>query len=253
MLTFFSNKQLFKNFTFDQLFGINGKVIRRGKNRETLEFTHHKRKYYIKRFKHGSIINRTLYRLGINNFCNDALNEYHAYNFLKNIGILTPKLVCFGNEQKLFNNRSFVISEKINNFIQLDTFLAKKNNCSKQQQTSIYSELVNMINKMHTNGIIHHDLYLCHFLMDSNSFDKNKIRYYLIDYHRLEKRTSISKTLLIKELGDLLFSIKYFGNHKLFIQILYKKYCDLKFLNSNFKFIDRRANQLLNKYKKKYG
>ena len=89
--------------------------------------------------------------------------------------------------------------------------------------------------------------------MDSNIFDKNKIRYYLIDYHRLEKRTSISKTLLIKELGDLLFSIKYFGNHKLFIQILYKKYCDLEFLNSNFKFIDRRANQLLNKYKKKYG
>ena len=254
MLTFFSNKQDFQNFSFDQLFNINGLVIRSGKNRETLEFIHNKKKYYIKRFKNGSIIDQALYRFGIKKFCNDAFNEYQAYAFLKDIGVLTPRLVCYGNEQKLLNNRTFVISEKINNFIQLDTFLETKNsNCSLQQQTNIYSELVNMINKLHTNGIIHHDLYLCHFLMDLNSLKNNNIRFYLIDYHRLEKKTSISNTLLIKELGDLLFSIKYFGNHELFIQILNKNYCDLEFLTSNFKFIDRRANQLLTKYKKKYG
>ena len=254
MLNFFSNKQDFQNFSFDQLFNIDGLVIRSGKNRETLEFIHNKKKYYIKRFKSGSIIDQVLYRLGVKKFCNDAFNEYQAYAFLKDIGMLTPKLVCFGNEQKLLNNRTFVISEKISNFIQLDTFLeTKNNNYSQQQQTNIYSELVNMVNKLHTNGIIHHDLYLCHFLMDLNSLKNNKIRFYLIDYHRLEKKTSISNTLLIKELGDLLFSIKYFGNHKLFVKILSKKYCDLEFLNSNFKFIDRRANQLLNKYKKKYG
>lgn len=254
MLNFFSNKQDFQNFSFDQLFNIDGLIIRSGKNRETLEFTHNKKKYYIKRFKNGSIIDQWLYRFGINKFCNDALNEYHAYAFLKNIGILTPKLVCFGNEQKLFNNRTFVISEKISNFIQLDTFLTtKNNNYSKQRQTSIYAELVNMVNKMHAHGIIHHDLYLCHFLMDLNSLKNNKIRYYLIDYHRLEKKKAISKAMLIKELGDLLFSIKYFGNSKLFIQILNNTYCDLEFLTCNFKMIDRRANQLLNKYKKKYG
>jgi heptose I phosphotransferase len=254
MITFFSNKQVFQNFSFDQLFNIDGLIIRSGKNRETLEFIHNKKKYYIKRFKNGSIIDQALYRFGIKKFCNDAFNEYQAYAFLKAIGILTPRLVCFGTEKKLLNNRTFVISEKISNFIQLDTFLeTKNNNYPKQLQTNIYCELVNMINKLHTNGIIHHDLYLCHFLMDLNSFNKNKIKFYLIDYHRLEKKTEISNTLLIKELGDLLFSIKYFGNHKLFLQILNKKYCDLEFLTSNFKFIDRRANQLLTKYKKKYG
>ena len=253
MIKFFSNKQDFQNFSFDQLFNIDGLVIRSKKNRETLEFVHNKKKYYIKRFKNSPIINQVLYRFGIKKFCNDAFNEYQAYAFLKDIGILTPRLVCFGNEQKLFNNRTFVISEKISNFIQLDTFLVTKNNSiSKHQQSNIYSELVNMINKMHTIGIVHHDLYLCHFLMDLNSFNKNKIRFYLIDYHRLEKKTAISKNLLIKELGDLLFSIKYFGNDKLFIQILHKNYRDLEFLSSNFKFIDRRANQLLKKYKKKY-
>lgn len=254
MILIHSGNNDFQNFAFNQLFNIDGLVIRSAKNRETLEFVHNKKKYYIKRFKNGSIINHALYKLGIIKFCNDAFNEYQAYAFLKDIGILTPRLVCFGNEQKLLNNRTFVISEKINNFIQLDTFLETKNsNYSLQQQINIYSELVNMVNKLHTNGIIHHDLYLCHFLMDLNSFNKNKIKFYLIDYHRLEKKSSISNTLLIKELGDLLFSIKYFGNHKLFLQILNKKYCDLEFLTSNFKFIDRRANQLLTKYKKKYG
>ena len=43
MLNFFSNKQDFQNFSFDQLFNIDGLVIRSGKNRETLEFIHNKK------------------------------------------------------------------------------------------------------------------------------------------------------------------------------------------------------------------
>ena len=97
MLNFFSNKQDFQNFSFDQLFNIDGLVIRSGKNRETLEFIHNKKKYYIKRFKNSSIIDKVLYRLGVKKFCNDAFNEYQAYAFLKNIGVLTPRLVCYGN------------------------------------------------------------------------------------------------------------------------------------------------------------
>ena len=83
MLNFYSNIQDFQNFSFDQLFNINGLVIRSGKNRETLEFIHNKKKYYIKRFKKGSIIDQALYRFGIKKFCNDAFNEYQAYAFLK--------------------------------------------------------------------------------------------------------------------------------------------------------------------------
>ncbi len=126
MLNFYSNKKIFKDIGFDDLFNINGNIIRSSKNRETVEFIFKDKKYFIKRFSKGSLLQNFLNKLGIVKDISNANNEYSAYKILHDIGVETPKLVCYGNEKKIWNNRSFVISEEITNFEQLDFFFTKK-------------------------------------------------------------------------------------------------------------------------------
>ena len=256
MLTFYSNKKIFEDISFEDLFNIQGNIVRSSLNRETVEFLFKNKKYFIKRFSKGSLFQNFLNNLGINKDICNAENEHNAYEILQDIGIETPKLVCYGNEKKIWNNRSFVISEEIKNFEQLDFFLSKNkyNKDKKKYQDQIYKKVVQIINKLHQNGIVHHDLYLCHFLLDLNSLEKKKnIKIYLIDFHRLEKKTRVSSKGISKELGDLLFSIKFFGNDERFQKILNANYFNKVFLENHKKEIRERADSMLKKYKNKYG
>ena len=256
MLTFYSNKKDFKDSSFSNIFNVNGKTIRSGANRETLEFLFKNKKYFIKRFSGGSFLQNILNKLGFVKDVSSARNEFEAYQILKEIGVETAKLVCYGNEKKIWNNRSFVISEEIKNFEQLDFFLSKKKyqKDKKNYQDRIYKKVVHIINKLHRNGIVHHDLYLCHFLLDLNSLDNKKnIKIYLIDFHRLEKKTKVSSKRISKELGDLLFSIKYFGNEERFQKILKTYYFNKNFLENHKVDIHKRATLMLRKYKNKYA
>ena len=63
MLTFYSNKEDFKDSSFSDLFNVNGKTIRSGANRETLEFLFKNKKYFIKRFSSGSFLQNILNKL----------------------------------------------------------------------------------------------------------------------------------------------------------------------------------------------
>lgn len=256
MLDFYSNKQFFKDISFNDLFNIKGKIIRSGEHRETVEFIFKNKKYFIKRFSKGSIFQDLMNKLGIAKNVNHANNEFRAYKLLQDIGVTTPKLVCYGNEKKICNNRSFVVSEKIQKFEQLDNFFSNKkyHKEKKNAQDHIYKKLVEIVSKLHQNAIVHHDLYLCHFLLDLNSLkNKKNIKIYLIDYHRLEKKKNISTRRLIKELGDLLFSIKYFGDEKKYQKTLDVNYFDTNFLKTYKSYIQKRAIVMLTKYKKKYG
>src|SRR6056300_193589 len=256
MLTFYSNKKDFQGASFSTLFNVEGKIIRSGANRETLEFLFKNKRYFIKRFSNGSFLQNFLNKLGVVKDISDARNEYNAYHFLKEIRVETPNLVCYGNEKKLFSNRSFVISEKIENFEQLDLFFskAKYHKYQKNYQDQIYKKIVQIINKLHQNGIVHHDLYLCHFLLDLDSLkNKKNIKIYLIDFHRLQKNKRISSRRQIKELGDLIFSIKFFGNEEIFQKILFTSYYNKNFIDTYKSNIEQRANLMLEKYKNKYG
>jgi heptose I phosphotransferase len=257
MLNFYSNIKSFQDVSFEELFNIQGNIVRSSKNRETVAFLFKNKKYFIKRFSKGSLLQNFLNELGIVNDVSNAENEYSAYKILQDIGVETPKLVCYGNEKKIWNNRSFVISEEITNFEQLDFFFNKKkyHKVKKKFEDQVYKEIVEIVSKLHKNGIIHHDLYLCHFLLDLNSLDdkKNNPKIYLIDFHRLQKKNSIGTSRLIKELGDLLFSIKYFGDEEKYQKMLKANYFNRNFLETYDNNIQKRANTMLTKYKTKYG
>jgi heptose I phosphotransferase len=256
LIKFRKNYKTFKNFKFDTFIQLEGKKIRSFKDRETIEFTLGNKNFFIKKFFKGSLFKKILNKYGLISDVHEASNEYKAYNYLKKIDVLTPNLVCYGNENKILNSRSFVISEKIENFEQLDFFFSKARygKYQKNYQHQIYKKVVQIINKLHQNGIVHHDLYLCHFLLDLNSLqNKKNIKIYLIDFHRLQKNKRISSGRLIKELGDLLFSVKYFANEELFQEILLSDYYDKDFIETYKLNIQQRAKLMLEKYKNKYG
>jgi heptose I phosphotransferase len=83
--------------------------------------------------------------------------------------------------------------------------------------------------------------------------NKKNIKIYLIDFHRLEKKTKISSKRISKELGDLLFSIKYFGNEERFQKILKTNYFNKNFLEKHKMDIHERATLMFKKYKNKYA
>ena len=256
MLNFYSNIKSFQDVSFEELFNIQGNIVRSSKNRETVEFLFKNKKYFIKRFSGGSLLQNFLNELGIVNDVSNADNEYSAYKILQDIGVETPKLVCYGNEKKIWNNRSFVISEEITNFEQLDFFFIKKkyHKVKKKFEDQIYKKIVDTVGKLHKNGIIHHDLYLCHFLLDLKSLDDKKSpKIYLIDFHRLQKKNRIRTSRLIKELGDLLFSIKYFGDEEKYQKILKANYFNRNLLETYDNNIQKRANAMLTKYMNKNG
>ena len=100
MLNFYSNKKIFKGASFEHLFNIQGNIVRSNDNRETVKFIFKNKKYFIKRFSNGSLFQNLLNNLGIVKDVSNAENEYKAYQVLQDIGIQTPKLVCYGNEKK---------------------------------------------------------------------------------------------------------------------------------------------------------
>jgi len=83
--------------------------------------------------------------------------------------------------------------------------------------------------------------------------NKKNIKIYLIDFHRLQKNKRVPSGRLIKELGDLLFSVKYFANEELFQEILLSDYSNKNFIETYKLNIQQRAKLMLEKYKNKYG
>jgi heptose I phosphotransferase len=253
MLDLFSNKKYFKKFQFNDFFSIKGNLIRSSKGRETLEFKLHNKIFFIKRFTKGNFFNKWLNDLNFISGINQASNEFKAYFHLKKANINTPKLVCYGDEGKLFNNHSFVVSEKLANIQQLDDFIKENKALSSKDQAKIFQEIVKIINNMHLNGIVHFDLYLCHFLIDINTFKKEKkIKIFLIDYHRIKVMKKISINRLIKEHGDLLFSMMLVNKNNIFIKELKDNYFNPIFIKDFMPLIHKRALRLIDKYKRKY-
>jgi len=256
MIKIFSNHEVIKNFSFTDYFDLNGKIIRKAESRETLELNLNNKLFYIKRFYGTSFIQKIWQIIGFKDEVNNAVNEFKAYALLQEIGIETPKLVCFGDDNKFAKRKSFVMAEKILNIAELDSFLVNPKNkiLVKKHEDKIFEEVCSIVSRLNINNIIHKDLYLCHFLIDTKLLKTiGKIKIYLIDYHRLEKFSMISNRQKVKEIGDLFFSIKRIKKFSIFINYL-KKDSNLKNLyKQNHIAINNRADKLLKKYLKKYG
>lgn len=124
---------------------------------------------------------------------------------LKPAGIAAPKTVAFGEQWgKVFEKRSFIFMEKVENGISLEEKLP---DCFCTRPISRHKERCEFINtladftkRFHETGFRHRDYYLCHiFLVDSKDFC-------LIDMQRSFKPFVFSERYRLKDITQLHYS-----------------------------------------------
>jgi len=238
-----SNLKL-KALNFDQIFGFQGNLIRSIQNRQVLYISNDYGSFFIKKFDTPLLKEIFKSFLHLKYPIIGAANEYKALSYFKKNKIKTINPLCFGSSGIILK-KSFLITEPLNNMIQLDHYL--KNTTFKKSEKCILKvcEIIKQIQKL---GVIHRDLYLCHFWIPN---DKNKDcinNIHIIDLHRAVIKNNISTKERMKEIADFIFSVELFDPK---LKHIVEKYFHNE-INNNIAFVNNRVAYLLDKYKKKY-
>ena len=142
-----------------------------------------------------------------------AENEWRAIQTLPHIGIETMRLAGYGKRGRHPARRqSFVITEELQPTISLEDLCLnwRKQPPPHRLKRYLIERVALIARALHTNGIVHRDLYLCHFLLDtSKDIDpKGEVppRLFLIDLHRVEQHRQMKQRWRIKDVAGLYFS-----------------------------------------------
>jgi heptose I phosphotransferase len=198
---------------YDLLFKLEGQVYREKEGRRTFRFEMGGQSYFAKVFM--GIGWRALLSclLKFRKPIISAENEWRAIKKLEQLGIDTMHLVGHGkrgyNPAKM---QSFIITEELKPTISLEDFCRdwKQHPPPIKLKRALITMVARIARILHSNGIVHRDLYLCHFLLDTGSeplkFSNNSPRLYLIDLHRAEQCRKIKRRWCVKDVSGLFFS-----------------------------------------------
>ena len=207
------NQLFYKKDTFTEVQNIEGKVFRKYENRITKQFEAQNKKYFIK--FHGPVGWREIFKnlFQIKTPVIGAQREYEALNHLSKNNINCPQIKGFGKKGiNPADSSSFIITEELYGTLSLEEFFLKNlhKNLSFNQKCNLIKASASIIRKMHSSGLNHRDLYLCH-LHVKEDIDFNNIKIYLIDLHRAQIRSSVPLRWTIKDLGGFFHSAIQFN------------------------------------------
>jgi len=198
---------------FDSIMNLQGEVFREQKNRKTLRIRKEGKGYFVK--IHRGVGLRELLKnlLSLKWPVLGAHNEARAIRFLENIGVDTMKMVGFGvRGVSPAWLESFVITEELVDIISLEDYCRrwKEDPPDFTLKLALIKKVADITRKLHQNGINHRDYYICHFLLDVKSLNRQEgyagLILYLIDLHRVQIRTRTPERWVIKDLAGLFFS-----------------------------------------------
>lgn len=198
---------------FAEVQQLQGDIARSVPGRETLRFELAGNMYYRK--LHTGVgwteifKNLLQFRLPIIG----AKNEWLALNRLAELGI--PSLIPLAYGEKYHNpakRLSFIVTRELAGTIELDKYLlSRKGFLSFAEKLVLLREVARIAHAIHTHGINHRDLYLCHFLLDLQSMSAwrngdGKPLLHLVDLHRAHVRDKVPVRWLVKDLASIYFS-----------------------------------------------
>lgn len=193
---------------------LSGSIAREAPGRQTLRFELNGSAYYRKLHTGvgwGEIIkNLVRGRLPVVS----ARNEWLALNRLVEIGVASLIPVAYG-EQGINPARrlSFIVTRELAGTVQLDDYLRANPNMGFVHKQGLLRAVAHTARKIHSNGLNHRDLYLCHFLLDpvTAADETHSPLLYLIDLHRAQLRKQVPQRWLVKDLASIYFSAMDMG------------------------------------------
>lgn len=204
--------------SFEKIKNIDGLVVRSKEGRTTQRFEIDGHGFYAKHHEgigwFEIIKNLLQLRLPITG----ATNEWNAINYLHELGVDTMNAVAFGKRGlNPAAQQSYIITEELTNTVSLAVFSEKwfETPPAFTLKKSIIKKVAAMARVIHSNGINHRDLYICHFLLDLqggiDEISAKDIRLFLVDLHRAQIRASVPQRWLIKDVGSIYFSAMDIG------------------------------------------
>jgi len=169
---------------------------------------------FLKRYEKPPILVQVRNWLTHRSFKSCSFIELEQANSLAEAGINTPKTVSFGQQWgRLFEKRSFIITEKIPNAESLERrlpgfFYGPARGENLRLRSNFIDRLASFVKKFHETGYRHRDLYFSHiFYSDSGDF-------YLIDLARAFRPTILRRRFQVKDIAQLYYSApaKYFSS-----------------------------------------
>ena len=195
-----------------------GRIAKQKDGRRTLRFEIAGRGYYLK--YHGGVGWREIVKniLQLRLPVLGAAAEYRAALHLKAVRVSSLEPVGFGvqgwNPAAL---HSFLVTEDFGPLPNLETFCAQWRTLPPpwRMRRLLIERVATLVARMHSAGVNHRDLYLCHFLLDPDSVETARnaadIRLHIIDLHRAQIRARVPRRWLIKDLAALYFSARDIG------------------------------------------
>lgn len=192
---------------------MEGEIFRQVKRRKTLRFRQGGLRYFIK--THAGIGWGEIFkelsqgRLPILG----AENEYRALKRLPELGIDTMKLAAYGKRGwNPAEQSSFVVTEALEGRASLEEFCAdwKEAPPAFRLKLLLVKKVAEVARTLHENGLNHRDLYICHFLLETEKLPlflkEGEIRLELIDLHRMQFRQQTPFRWKVKDVAAIYFS-----------------------------------------------
>jgi len=195
------------------LFHLEGQVFREKEGRRTFRFELDGQRYFAKVFMGIGWPTLLACLLKFRRPIITAENEWRAIEKLERIGVSTMRLVGYGKRgRNPARMQSFIITEELKPTISLEDFCRDWNDHPPplKLKRALIKRVAQIARTLHANGIVHRDLYLCHFLLDTTrQADQAGIiplRLFLIDLHRAEQRRHLKRRWCVKDVAGLYFS-----------------------------------------------
>ncbi|HVC96931.1 MAG TPA: lipopolysaccharide kinase InaA family protein [Pirellulales bacterium] len=201
----------------------HGRLLRRLADRENRRFELHlahrgTRGMYLKTHRTRSWRSWLRARLGVGPGTTPGGTEAEHIARLQRLGVATMPLVAWG--QRLGpdgTTESFVLTEELAGFTQLDHFLRRRFPHVADRPTvdrrpaprdgdlrQLIRGVADVAARFHGLGFNHRDFYCCHFFIRETL--RGRFDVHLIDLQRVEERRWFRRRWLVKDLGQLAYS-----------------------------------------------
>lgn len=186
-----------------------GAVYRAKEGRRTLRFQLGESGYFLK--LHSGIGWREWWKnlLQGRRPVTGARVEYLALCALARAGVDTLSVAAFATSGSNPATRcSMIVTEELRGTESLEHVCTgwAESPPSLALRLAIVAQLAAIARNMHSAGINHRDLYLCHFHLDTRAAGAGEARLHLIDLHRAQLRDRVPYRWRVKDLAALYFS-----------------------------------------------